>query len=104
MSYNLSRHLTPGRLRVLEHIERNPNTWAPCFGPAKNQCFKLGWIMTNKNEKNEIIGQTLTDKGRLALKAHRATQSAKPNPIICHHDCFLGCKLPATCQLSKPCK
>lgn len=104
MSHFPLPRVTPARLRVLEHLESNPNTWAPRFGTANNACFKLGWIAIAKNDKNQITGQALTEKGRLALKTYRATQSAKPNPIICHHDCFLGCKLPATCQLSKPSK
>ena len=90
--------LTPGRIRVLEFLEKNPGHFAHGEGAATLHCLQLGWADYARNDRDDIIGQHLTDQGRAILSAHRLAQIAKPNPIICHHDCFLGCKMPQDCK------
>lgn len=73
--------LTPTRVRALEFLEKNPGHFAPYFGNARRQLIELGWVDWAKNDRDQIIGQQLTDLGRATLAAHRIAKIPKPQPI-----------------------
>ena len=70
--------LTPGRIRVLEFLEKNPGQMVTHCGKARFYVMRLGWTDWARNDRGVIIGEQLTDQGRAILSAHRLAQIPKP--------------------------